>query len=247
LPARCFTSRPTDPTKRRERSDGWSTTPTGKRWTNFDVGREPERLLEFCREREAADLFVDSLKDVAADLSRDETGSRVNRAAQLVVASGIELVSLHHQRKSGTENRKPDGIDDVYGSVWLVSGAGSVALLWGKPGDPVIEFSQLKMPAAPVGPFTVTVDHDTGTIGVADGEGPLAILRSSPRGLTAVGLARIMYGTDDVSNPDREKARRKLESLVRDGLAHRRVGSGRADHAATTYFALVDDDPGASA
>lgn len=208
----------------------------------FDVSRDSDQLAPFVKGRGAEVVFIDSLKDIATDLAKDEGGSRLNRAVQLVVASGIQLAGLHHHRKASGDNKRPNTLDDVYGSVWIVAGAGSVTCLWGKPGDTTIDFSQLKMPAEEVGPFTVTVDHASGIIGVADGTGPLSILRSSPKGLTADGLARALYSTDTPTKSQRERARRKLEALVAAGRAYRRDGSGRgAEHTPTTYFDLAED------
>ena len=39
--------------------------------------------------------------------------------------------------------------------TWLTSGAGSVILLNGQPGDPIVSLHHIKEPAAEVGPFKV--------------------------------------------------------------------------------------------
>ena len=39
----------------------------------FDLGREPEQLAAFAIEHDADTLILDSLKDVALDISKDET------------------------------------------------------------------------------------------------------------------------------------------------------------------------------
>ncbi len=100
---------------------------------------------------EVSDVYIDALKDVAVKLTDDEVGSRVNAEIQEVIANGIELVADHHQRKASADNKKPRTLADAYGSVWLTAGCGSVLLLWGEAGDPIVELSHLKQPAGESG------------------------------------------------------------------------------------------------
>ena len=44
------------------------------------------------------------------------------------------------------------------------SAAGSMILMWGKPGSPVVELRQLKMAAGEFGPLRVVIDHRLGTV-----------------------------------------------------------------------------------
>ena len=69
---------------------------------------------------------------------------------------------MHHGRKANADNKKPNTLDDVYGSAWLTAGMGSVICLWGKPGDSLVELTHLKQPAEAVGPMMVLHDHATG-------------------------------------------------------------------------------------
>jgi len=127
----------------------------------FDLGRVPEHLRETVNEAGAGDVFLDSLKDAAVKLTDDEVGGNVNRAMQLCVADGIEVVGMHHQRK-GQGGSRPTTLEDVYGSTWITAGAGSVVLLWGSAGDPIVDLAHLKQPAAEVGPHRIEHDHFTG-------------------------------------------------------------------------------------
>jgi len=43
----------------------------------FDLGAEPERFVPFLHALDVGTVIIDSLKDVALDLTKDETGSRV--------------------------------------------------------------------------------------------------------------------------------------------------------------------------
>jgi hypothetical protein len=70
-------------------------------------------------------------KYVSSRLGKDESGSRVKAAFQELIASDVEFVDSHHQRKEQRDGGKPTKLADVYGSRWLTAGLGSVLLLWG--------------------------------------------------------------------------------------------------------------------
>lgn len=184
-----------------------------------DLASRPRTLIDMARRAGAGLVVLDSLKDVAVDLTKDETGSRLNLAFQMTVAAGVELVGLHHQRKAQQGAGKPKSLADVYGSTWITAGAGSVLLVWGDAGDPVVELTHLKQPAADIGPLKVLHDHDNGTSTPLDKVDAFTLMKAAPDGVTAVDVAIRLFG---VPNPDRnqiEKARRQCESLHRRGLA----------------------------
>jgi replicative DNA helicase len=189
----------------------------------FDLAAKPERLAEFALEHEAGTIIIDSLKDVALDLSKDETGSRVNQALQHVVAAGVEVVANHHQRKDGAGGSKPKTLADVYGSGWLTAGVGSVVLLWGKAGDPIVELLHLKPPADEVGPLTIIHDHEAGTSALHEPVDLRAMLTRAP-GPTAGEAAQRIYGVSAPGRNEVEKARRRLEAEVKAGRAVREEG-----------------------
>jgi replicative DNA helicase len=128
-----------------------------------DLAKYPSLLLHLCDKAYADAVIVDSLKDAAVGLSDDDVGAGYNRARQFAIAKGIQVIELHHLRKalSGAKAAHPT-IDDVYGSTWITSGAGSVILLNGKPGDAIVTFHHLKQPVAPVGPFQILHNDVTG-------------------------------------------------------------------------------------
>lgn len=203
----------------------------------FDVVNEPERLSAWARSLGASDVILDSLGMLVPSLTKDEVGSAVAQCFSHTVADGIELVVNMHPRKANAENAKPSKLEDVYGSRWITAACGSVVSLWGNAGDPVIDLRHLKQPAAEVGPFSIEIDHDTGTVTVAQGSDLLSMLRSVPLGLSAQEAAVHMSGA---SEPARVKqARRKLERLVARGHAFKR--EGEAIHGAVRdpdrYFA----------
>lgn len=202
-----------------------------------DIAKQPTTLLQLALEADAGTIYIDSLKDAAVGLSEDEVGAGFNRAVQAALADGIEVVGAHHQRKAQSGGTKPRELDDVFGSTWITSGAGSVILLWGKAGDAVMELVHLKPPAEPIGPFKAFVNFDTGAVTI-DEEVDLWILASrTAHGLAVDGAARAIFG---VSEPDRaqiEKARRKLDRHPR--LVKVGGGTGAAGGTAPVFYQAI--------
>lgn len=208
----------------------------------FDIGSEPDKLLGFVLELGVETFIADSLKDLAMDLSKEEPAARVNRAWQLLISNGVEVVDLHHPRKSvAGQVSKPKALDEVYGNTWLTAGHGSIVLLWGKPGDPIVELSHLKQPVEEVGPFRVIVDHELGTVQRHDGGDLLGILRSARQGLAAREAACALFSTTTPTDSEIEKARRRLERLASSGMAvPRRDGRDERGHVLpVTYLAAA--------
>jgi replicative DNA helicase len=181
-----------------------------------DLARHRGLLLALAEEADADTVVIDGLKDAAVKLSDEETGQGLNKAMQLCIAAGIEVLAYHHQRKGQAGDSKPKSIADVYGSTWLTAGCGSVLLLWGSGGDVVVELSHLKQPAAMVGPLTIAHDHTAGVSRV-EAEVDLAKILTE-QDLTVSSAAVLLFG-DNPGRSQREKARRRLERLVRDGVA----------------------------
>lgn len=186
----------------------------------FDIVKQPEKLAELVGD--ATTLAIDSLKDLAMPLTSDEVGASVNRALQLVLERGCQVTVLHHHRKASGENKKPSKLSDVYGSVWLTAGAGSVVTVWGDPGDPVVELLHLKPPAEEVGPLELEHDHTHGETTRRDRLDAWTLLhRAGQHGLTAKDVAATIYGKADPTRAQTEKQRRKLDKLVADEHATR--------------------------
>ncbi|HJQ87226.1 MAG TPA: hypothetical protein VJ820_07175 [Propionibacteriaceae bacterium] len=127
------------------------------------------------------------------------------------------MLELHHLRKALTriEAEHPT-IDGVYGSSWITSGAGSVVLLNGKPGDAIVSFHHIKQPASEVGPFKIIHDHDTGrskTWHSVD-----LVLLAKPGGLTAVAAAMAIFETDQPTANEKDKTRRRLDKVTGHGF-----------------------------
>lgn len=185
-----------------------------------DLAMHPSVLLELARRAGADTVVLDSLKDAAVKLSDEEVGQGLNRAMQLCVANDVQVMGYHHQTKRGAGgDSKPNSLADVYGSAWITAGVGSVLLLWGNAGDPVVELSHLKQPAGEIGPLQLTHDTAAGTMAIVVGEDVLDLLRSGA--LTAVEVATALYGATTPTKAQTEKARRKLLKLVDKELAVR--------------------------
>lgn len=219
-----------------ERLVVWQGPPTS------DLAKTPALLIDLARRAGADTVIVDSLKDVAADLVKDEAGAGFNRARQAALVAGIELVELHHQRKAGSDGRRPRALADVYGSIWLTAGAGSVLLLWGDPGDPVVELHHLKQPMEEIGPAKLLHDAEGGTTTVLHGSDVLDLVKAHPAGLTAADAARLMFDVQGRSPEAKEveKARRKLDAQVRLGLVHCKPGGrGAQGRNPSTYHPVT--------
>ena len=182
-----------------------------------DLARVPGLLTRLCQQARADTVIVDSLKDAAVGLTDDAVGAGYNRAREAAVTAGVQVIELHHNRKqlSGTRTERPS-LDDLYGSTWLPSGAGSVLLLTGAPGDPIVGMHHLKQPASEVGPLKVIHDHDTGRSSIWHAT-DLGLLAAQPGGLSAVDAARVLFETDKPTPSQKEKARRRLASLADSG------------------------------
>lgn len=213
----------------------------------LDIARHPSILLDLARSADAAVVYVDSLKDAAVGLSSDDVGAGVNVAFQALVADGRDLCVLHHQVKRNSEGGKPKALADVYGSTWITAGAGSVVLLHGEQGVPLVELTHLKTVAEPVGPLRLVVDMPTGTISLADDNlDALEWLRARPSAVPLSVLATAYAASEGAESTDRrhtERARRELDRLVRAGLAvvvHRGSrGGGRGSNDPSTYAAAA--------
>ena len=207
----------------------------------FDFAKNPRALANMAEQYDADTVVLDSLKDTVPDLSDGATGAGLNTAIQNAIADGVEVLSLHHQRKQQNGAGKPRSLSDVYGSTWITAGAGSVILLWGEAGDPIVELEHLKQPASPIGPLRVEHDHDAGTSSVSRGFELFRYLRNVPKGATAPDTARQWFETATPSDNQVAKARRALQGLVKKGLAYRDEASlgGDGGSSGARYFATA--------
>ena len=200
-----------------------------------DLAKQPDLLLRMATELGAGIIFVDSLKDAAIGLSDDEVGAGYNRARQHVLNAGRQMCDMHHVTKATA-----DTINDIYGSTWLTSGCGSVILLTGEPGDPIIGFKHVKPPVEEIGPYRLSHDPVRGRLNIEHETDLVDMVRASfANGLTARDAAKALFDTDKPpSRGEVEKARRKLDDLVAAGVVARVDGTkgGAKGTGATAWF-----------
>lgn len=188
-----------------------------------DVAKRPTILLELAEAAGASLIVVDSLKDVALKLSDDEVGASVNLAVQHCIAEGIDVVALHHPRKvSGDESTsKVRTIDDLYGSSWLTTGAGSVLYL--RPTTPgTVELAQLKTPVGVMTTLTFRHSPSTGRVELGAERTLLDVVREADaQGITTIHAARCLYGLEDVPDATRKRVERMLKDLADEELVEK--------------------------
>lgn len=204
-----------------------------------DLAANPALLARMAEFYGAGIVIVDSLKDAAVRLSEDSVGSQWNRARQHLLAQGCQLLELHHTTKRGPQGAPVIGVADIYGSTWLTSGAGSVILLTGEPGDPIISFRHVKQPANEVGPWQLSHDQQRGLLDVESTVDLIELVKATGvDGLTAKGAAVAITEKPNPSRADIEKVRRRLDEKVVKGLLVRLDGNrgGPSGSAATSWF-----------
>jgi len=208
---------------------GWGPPPA-------DVAKRPELLVELCAAAGADTLVVDSVKDAAIKLTDDEVGATYNRARQLAITAGVEVLELHHLVKRNSDGKTPTALADVYGSAWLTAGAGSVLLLTGEAGDPLVRAMHLKQPREPWGPAWIAHDHEHGRSAVQKRVDVLELLAVT-QVQTAASAATAIFESERPTRSQIERARRQLDALVKRGLAYTTPGraGGEGGSGATRY------------
>jgi hypothetical protein len=203
-----------------------------------DLAAQPTLLAGMVDHFGAKAVYLDSLKDAVIGLTKDEVAAAYNRARQYVLQTGCDLCDLHHMIKRRPDGGPPKSIEDVYGSGWLTNGCGSVILLTGDPGDPLIGLRHAKQPAEEVGPWTLTVEPDSGELNLWFKTDLLDLAKATgPDGLTAKAAAVALFDTDKPTRGQTEKARRQLNAKVADGVLVRLDGSkGRGEGSEAAWF-----------
>ena len=205
------------------------------------LDKEPDLLADLAAAHRADTIVIDSLKDAVSTMVDDGLAVSFHNARNRALRAGVEILELHHQRKATADaprGQRPS-LDQVYGSTWYVSGAGSVLFITGRAGDPTVTLHHLKTPTGEIGPLDVTHDHVRGTTTVDPTKDPALLLRNAPGGLTARELAAVLVGGGDPDRADVEKARRHLGRLVDSGLATKADGNagGAGGGQQTRYYA----------
>lgn len=204
-----------------------------------DVAKNPGVLLALAQAADADVVVIDSVKDAAIGLTDDEVAAGYNRARQMLVAEGVDLLELHHMVKRGVGGSKPTELADVYGSAWLTAGAGSALLLWGAAGDAVVELKHLKQPMGEFGPLKLLHDHGRGVTGIYHHMDILATVRSAGQaGVTPKDVARQWFGTETPTDSQVVRARGKLSDLADGGHLVREDRTGAPGKPLSVYRAV---------
>lgn len=173
-------------------------------------------------------VVVDSIKDAAVGLSEDRVGAAYNRARQFVLAEGIDVVELHHMKKNGNGDGPPKSLADVYGSTWITSGAGSVVLIHGVAGDPVVTLLHLKQPMDDVGPLVVThAETGNSTVDTKSTDVVEIVRNCGPKGASTEDVAVVLCETARPTKGQIERARRRLAAAAQRGALVKRDGVER--------------------
>ncbi|WP_425003864.1 AAA family ATPase [Mycolicibacterium sp. S3B2] len=207
----------------------------------MDLAANTDILLELARDAGAAVVYLDSLKDAAVGLSEDEVGARYGRARQKLLADGRQLCELHHTTKRNPNGGPPREVTDIYGSTWLTNGTGSILLLTGEPGDPIIDCRHVRQPVHEVGPLTLLHDQDAGQITIHRRADLVELAAAAgPDGVTARTAAVALFGAAEENfSPTRaqvEKAKRRLDKLVPDFLERIDGSPGGESKRPTVWF-----------
>lgn len=191
-----------------------------------DLATNPALLARMADHYDAGLVIVDSLKDAAVRLSEDAVGALWNRARQHLLSQGRQLLELHHTKKRNPQGPQAPTVDDIYGSTWLTSGCGSIVLLAGEPGDPIINLRHIKQPAEEVGPYRLLHDQAAGLLTIEHSVDLVALVKASGiDGLTAKAAAVAVTEKPNPSRGDVEKYRRKLDQLAANGVLVRLEGT----------------------
>ncbi|MCC9311944.1 AAA family ATPase [Kitasatospora sp. RB6PN24] len=191
------------------------------------LDKEPGLLAELATAHGADTIVIDSLKDAVSTLVDDSLAIAYNSARNRALREGIQVMELHHQRKATADaprGQRPT-LDRVYGSTWLTSGAGSVLFIAGEAGDPVVNLHHLKTVTGEIGPLTIVHDHEAGTSAVEETIDIAELLRATQDGVTAKQLATAMTGDKKPDAAAIGRARRRLNTQVKSGLAEVEKGS----------------------
>ena len=199
-----------------------------------DLAANPALLARMAAHYDAGVVVVDSLKDAAVRLSEDAVGAQWNRSRQHVLAQGVQLLELHYTVKRGPQGAPVSGVADIYGSTWLTSGCGSIILLAGDPGDPILSFRHVKQPAEEVGPHQLLHDQIHGVLSIEFSVDLVELVRSAGvDGLTAREAAASITEKQSPSKADVEKARRRLDVKVSEGILVRVDGTRGGEKGST--------------
>jgi hypothetical protein len=203
-----------------------------------DIARYPTLLVGLAEALDGVStVYVDSIKDAAIGLSGDAVGAGYNRARQHLIASGRQLCELHHTIKRNPSGGAPKDAADVYGSTWITAGTGSVIMLSGDPGDPIVGFRHVRQPVGEVGPYQLLHNQATGEMTIHHQADLVELARAGEaNGITARQAAVALFSEEKPTQAQVEKARRQLDKRAEAGLLKRVDGAKGGDGVAPSAW-----------
>ena len=108
-----------------------------------DIANNPGCWPSWPTHYSADTVFLDSVKDAAIGLSEDESVPATTAPGRYCSPRKAAVRAAPH-RQARPAGHPPRA--DIYGSAWLTNGTGSIILLTGKPGDPIVGFRHLVRP-----------------------------------------------------------------------------------------------------
>jgi Bifunctional DNA primase/polymerase, N-terminal/AAA domain len=201
-----------------------------------------EWLLNEALSLGATTVVVDSIKDVLSNPADALPAGAYNKARQRLVSNGVELIEIHHNRKTdatGKGNRS--SVDAIFGSRWLTAGAGSIlTLVKDKPagdndGDntadesSIVLLRQVKEITEPIAKMRLTLDRPAGRLIPANEPeslttGILSVLFIGGKPMNVAGICAELFPEGAVP-ADVKRVQRTLSRLAEQGKIQH-VGRG---------------------
>jgi KaiC/GvpD/RAD55 family RecA-like ATPase len=113
----------------------------------FESATDRKKIENVLRLKKPECVVFDSLSTTTMDeLSEERTAKRVmDVASQMRNEFDCSIIFIHHNRKAQVNNKKPNGLSDVYGSNFITAQATSVLGVWRNLRTNEIELSWLKV------------------------------------------------------------------------------------------------------
>lgn len=114
----------------------------------LSLNRKDERELinDFISDYKLDGIVIDSLgSSTEEDLSDESIKKLMNWNDTLRSKRGVWTWFIHHHRKATSDNKKPNALSDVYGSMFITRNATSVVALWDSPLPNTLEVRPLKV------------------------------------------------------------------------------------------------------
>lgn len=113
----------------------------------FESTIDRRRIEHLLKTRKPECIVFDSLSTTTMDeLSEERTAKRVmDIASQMRQEFDTSIIFIHHNRKAQVNNKKPNGLSDVYGSNFITAQATTVLGVWRNLRTNEIELSWLKV------------------------------------------------------------------------------------------------------